>query len=91
MGVNTDQVFLVPGQKKVADSGKIVLSPKVEHWVVVAPDQVEALRLLDVTEPAFKPLGTTTLKEFEDAVLRIRATLEGKTEGYPMLVHPQFG
>ena len=92
MGVDTHQVFLVPGQKvRAQGAGKLQLSEEIEHQVVVAPDGKAALQLLSERMPAFKPLGFTSLKEFEDAVVKLRATLNGESTGWPVLVHPTMG
>ncbi|MGS0741101.1 hypothetical protein ACVBEF_04575 [Glaciimonas sp. GG7] len=86
MGINTDQVFVIPGQKTMT-SGVAA----IQHVVVVAPDQSEAWALIEREMPEFKALGATSLKEYEDAVVKIRATLSGSESDWSMLVHPEFG
>lgn len=89
MSVSTDQIFLVPGQKMVAQGhGELKLSNTIEHIVVVAPNQLAALSLISNTKPGFRPMGSTTLKEYEEAVLKIRGVLAGEESSWEMLVHP---
>lgn len=88
MGVDTHQVFLVPGQLAIIeDGGAERLAPEVVHRVVVARNGQSALVVLENTDPSFRPLGATSLKEFEDAVLQVRATLNGDTR-WPLVIEP---
>lgn len=88
MGVETHQVFLVPGQLAITgEGGAVRLAPEVVHRVVVARNAQSALVVLEKTDPSFRPLGATSLKEFEDAVLQLRATLSGDTR-WPLVIEP---
>lgn len=92
MSVDTDQVFLVPGQWSRPDSsGEERLAPEIAHHVVVARNAQSAMALLEQTTPDFRPLGATSLKEYEDAVLKLRATLNGEETGWPMVIAPGIG
>lgn len=83
------QVFLVSGQTAtLAEGGGEVLSSTVEQQVVVAKDGEEALALLSEKVPSFRPLGLTTLDDYEQAVAKIKATLKGVNTGWGLMLAP---
>jgi hypothetical protein len=90
MGVETSQVFVVPG-RTVSGEGAKASGEVIEHYVVVAADGQKALQVLGNEAPTFMPLGFTSLKEFEDAVVKVRQTLAGAATGWPMVIDPSMG
>lgn len=92
MAVETNQVFLVPGQRKVSvEGGAMRLSPAIEHCVVIAQDMQEAQVVTEQAMPDFVPVGFTSLADFEKAVVQLRDTLAGKDTGWPVIVAPSMG
>lgn len=88
-GVETNQVFLVPGQmEQDKKGGGRELVSEISHFVVVANSSEDALALLELKQPNFKPLGFTALSEFEKAVVKIRSALNGTDTEWPLIVQP---
>lgn len=90
MGVETNQVFLVPGQY-VEQPGVTGLSaPDVKYCVVVAPDAATAHAAVSQAQAGFQPLGLTSLAAYEDAVVKIRQVLAGEFDEWPLVVAPEM-
>ncbi len=87
MAVSTNQVFLVPGQRVTKDAGgNEHVSPAIEHCVVVAADDQAAQATLEVKQRNFRPLGFTSLAQYEEAVVKVRAALSGEVTEWPLVV-----
>lgn len=89
MAVETSQVFLMQGQRKVqGPGGTQVTSPVIEQVVVVAHD-AQAAHAFALSEMAdFVPLGFTSLAQYEEAVLKLRSAISGGECDWPVLVVP---
>lgn len=85
----TSEVFLVSGQILRRVDGVRQLAPDIEQCVVVARNRDAAYGTLAVSEPAFRPLGHATLKDYELAARRIVAAVEGA--GGSVLLAPGMG
>ena len=87
MNFNSNEVFLVSGQqfRDVADGGGRKLSTDIEQRVVVAQNGVDAYKQIAIAEPGFRPLGLASLHEYEEAVRKLRATLNGDEGGFPLI------
>lgn len=89
MAVETNQVFLVQGQRVVqGPAGARVTSPVIEQVVAVAVNAQAAHALVVGDMPDFMPLGFTSLEQFEDAVLKLRSAISGGECDWPLLVAP---
>ncbi len=85
--INPRRVFLVQGQLvELKVGGREGISPSVTQRVVIADDPVEALKRLAEAEPMFRPLGSTSLADYEDAASRLRAVAEGRSTEWSILV-----
>lgn len=89
MAVETNQVFLVQGQRVVkGPGGTQVTSPVIEQVVAVAADGQAAHSLVIENMLDFVPLGFTSLAQYEDAVLKLRSAISGGECDWPLLVAP---
>ena len=79
MKIKSDMIFLVPGHLGADDL-------EVKHHVVVAKSSDDAMALLAKKNPDFLPLGITSLKEFQDTEAKIRLSLTGTGESWPLIV-----
>lgn len=79
MKIKSDMIFLVPGHLGSENT-------KVEHRVVVAKSSDDVIALLAKKSPDFLPLGITSLKEFQDTEAKIRLSLKGAGEGWPLII-----
>lgn len=89
MAVDTNQVFLVQGQRVVqGQGGARVTSPVIEQVVAVAANTQAAHALVVEEMPDFVPLGFTSLAQYEEAVLKLRSAISGGECDWPLLVAP---
>lgn len=89
MAVETNQVFLVQGQRLLQGQGGVQMtSPVIEQIVVVAANAQAAHALVVNEMPDLAPLGFTSLAQFEDAVLKLRSAISGGECDWPLLVAP---
>lgn len=86
---DTKQVFLVSGQLVThGASGEELVSALIEQQVVVAVDGQAAYAALAKKMPNFRPVGLTSLDDYERAVAKIKATLKGAETGWALLIAP---
>lgn len=84
------QVFLVSGQKITSkDSGDESVSALIEQQIVVAVDKQAAYEALAEKKPDFRPVGITSLDEYESIVAKMKATLRGVDTGLELLISPR--
>ena len=84
--VDPRTVFLFSGQTVEQKVGsREGISSVVTQYVVIAKDAIEAEGLLVKEAPEFRSLGSASLADYEDAVIRLRAVAEGRSTEWPML------
>lgn len=86
---DSKQVFLVAGhvpEPKVG--GRMGIKPTVEQRVIIAAGATLAARQLAALEPEFVTLGMTSLHDFEQAIVKIRAVANGESTEWPLIVVP---
>lgn len=89
MSVNSNNVFLVSGQRSItAEDGGVKLAPQIEQFVVVAPNDVEAYQALAVKEPGISPVGHASLHDYERAIVNIQSALNGEPSSWKVLHAP---
>ncbi len=88
MAVSKEQVFLVQGQVVQVVAGVEQVAPEIVQRVVVARNSGAAMSLIQSQSPEFRALGYASLKEYEDTVAKLRATLKGTSTDWPMLMEP---
>ncbi len=79
MKIKADMIFLVPGHLSTDNT-------EVQHRVVVTKSSDDVFALLAKKSPDFLPLGITSLKVFQDTEAKIRLSLKGTAEGWPLIV-----
>lgn len=89
--VAANQVFLVQYQEIENVGGQKSVSSEIRQAAVVAQDGQAAAAAVAEQQPSWSVLGFTSLAEFEDAVVKLRAAVEGSKTDWPLVVAPGMG